>query len=103
MGFMRGAVPLISLLCGAEWSQGLLDRGCALLPKQVTQMAEDSLPQQQIGEGSRPPQPTCNPPGPRPGYPAHLLQGEGEVGGLSSLTGLQQQLFLALAEQGDGA
>lgn len=47
--------------------------------------------------------PHAMPPIPRPGYPAHLLQGEGEVGGLSSLTGLQQQLFLALAEQGNGA
>lgn len=36
-------------------------------------------------------------------HPAHLLQGEGEVGRLSSLTGIQQQVFLPLAEQGDGA
>lgn len=36
-------------------------------------------------------------------HPAHLLQGEGEVGRLCGPTGAQQQVFLALVEQGDGA
>lgn len=31
-------------------------------------------------------------------HSAHLLQGEGEVGGLCGPTGVQQQVFLALAE-----
>lgn len=38
-----------------------------------------------------------------PPQPTHLLQGVGEVGGLRGLAGVQQQVPLALGEQGDGA
>lgn len=107
---LTGGVGGIPHPCRAEWSQGLLVGGGARLPQGVTQMLGDTLgasggtPTAAKGRGqwttskhSRHPHPNIRLP------PAHLLEGEGEVRGLPSLAGIQQQVSLALVEQGDGA